>query len=139
MFNVEYEVREEGEVLVGDETLANNQIQLIHFISFIKLDFYDARLHCYYPQGKLFINKKYCDGQHFFLFNNCHSKAFSSQTAFPCSGHLMVLIGMEGRMDDAEKGMTRLSVSINRGWAVKSKPRIPVPSLFSSHFVHSPQ
>lgn len=39
-------------MLVGDETLANNQIQLIHFISFIKLDFYDAQLHCYYPQGK---------------------------------------------------------------------------------------
>lgn len=25
-------------MLVGDKTLANNQIQLIHFISFIKLD-----------------------------------------------------------------------------------------------------
>lgn len=44
-------------MLVGDKTLANNQIQLIHFISFIKLDFYDALLHCYYPQGNQFINK----------------------------------------------------------------------------------
>lgn len=41
----------------------------------------------------------------------------------------MVLIGMEGWMMQRER-MTKLSVSINRGWAVKSKPKIPVPYLF---------